>query len=72
MTIYCCICQSCIKGSHVRTRCSHYFHVQCLRKVRQAQCPLCKKSIKSLLIRIGISEQEQKKGIREDEERIIR
>ena len=69
--MYCCICQTSMRGSFVMTHCKHSYHLQCLRKIQYPSCPLCKKSIKTLLIRIGVSEREQQKRIREIENSII-
>ena len=43
--MFCVICMVNLRGSHVKTPCHHYFHVNCLKRIANPSCPMCRKNI---------------------------
>jgi len=66
----CSICFGSIRKSIIITPCNHAFHLDCIKKVKRPFCPLCKRNITRLLLRLGVSMYEIKKRIQEDDKRI--
>ena len=66
----CVICLVNLRGSRIVTPCKHEYHLQCLKKITSPYCPLCKRNIKSLLIRMGITKREIEKRLKQDRDRI--
>ena len=66
----CVICMVNLRGSKIITSCKHEYHLQCLKKIATPFCPLCRRSIKIILVRLGIPIREIEKRVRQDRERI--
>ena len=68
--MFCVICMVNLRGSHVKTPCHHYFHVNCLKRIANPSCPLCRKNITKFLVKIGLSQREIEKRVKENRERV--
>ena len=68
--MFCVICMVNLRGSHVKTPCKHYFHVHCLKRLVIPHCPMCRKNITNFLMKLGLSQREIEKRIKQDRARI--
>ena len=66
----CVICLVNLRGSHVKTPCHHYFHVNCLKRIANPSCPMCRKNITNFLVKLGLTQQEIEKRIKQERARI--
>ena len=65
------ICLTNIRGSRIVTPCKHTYHLNCLKRIMSPYCPICRYSIKMLILQIGISKKILEERLYETQERIV-